>query len=101
MDLNVAQTSRVRLRSCRSARVDKRPGQDGPGEIFALCNSPSKLENVLQAQSPICPGSLHSKSSAFRRRLAEPVDDPANEFLEKLFRNKRSSCRDTIALARR
>jgi hypothetical protein len=101
MDLDVAQTSRLRLRSCRSARVDKRPGLDGQGEIPALCNSPNRPESVLQAQSSVCPGSLHSKSSAFRQGLAEPAGDPANELLERLFRNKRSSCRDTIALARR
>src|SRR5689334_10279581 len=101
MDVDVAQTSRLRLRRCRSARVDKRPGQDGPSEIPVLCSSPSKLENVFRAQSSVCPGSLHSKSSAFRQGLAEPAGDPANEPLEKLFRNKRSSCRDTIALARR
>ena len=50
MDDDVTQTSRLSLPHCRSARVEKRPGQGGPGENFALCNSSSKPENVFQAQ---------------------------------------------------
>jgi hypothetical protein len=47
VDLNVAQTSRLRLRTCRSAKVEKQPGQDGSCENLALCSSPNIPESAF------------------------------------------------------
>jgi len=52
---DVTQTSRLRLRRCRSARVEIRPGRDGPSEIYALCSSPNKPESTFHARSGACP----------------------------------------------
>lgn len=61
------QTSRLRLRRCYAARVEQRPGRDGPGEMFALRNSPSKPENGFQALFEAHPNELHSNPSAFQQ----------------------------------
>ena len=47
---DVTQTCCVRLLKCRSAMVEKRPGRDGPGEIFALCSSPNKPQSEFSAR---------------------------------------------------
>jgi hypothetical protein len=51
MDVDVAQTSRLRLRKYRSDQVEKQPGQDGARESLELRSSPNKRENAFQAPS--------------------------------------------------
>ena len=98
---DVTQTSRLCLRRCRSATVEKRPGRDGPGESFALCSSSNKPESTFQGRSGDRSFEQHSSPAVFHQGLAMLAGGPPNEDLEKLLCNKRNSCRDTIALARR
>jgi hypothetical protein len=39
---DVTQTSRLRLRQCRSTMVGRQPGREDPFEMTALRNSPNK-----------------------------------------------------------
>ena len=61
---DVAQTSRPRLRECRTARAGKRPGRDNRNGKTALCKSPNKPAGVFPSPSRVSRQKLHSMAPA-------------------------------------